>query len=63
MTEVDPGTRRLIAPLRHTIVLVAILFAIAAYGLYAQHAAGSGTQLVERGVAPPFFSTSGSSPR
>jgi uncharacterized protein len=56
MTEFEPRTRRLIAPLWHTIALVAILFAIAGYGAYAQHIAGAGTQLVERrGSALPLY--------
>jgi membrane protease YdiL (CAAX protease family) len=37
--EATPTGRRLIAPVRHTVILVAILLAIAAYGVYGQHMA------------------------
>jgi len=48
--------RRLIAPLWHTALLVAFLFAIAAYGAYAQHAAKPGPELVERrGSTVPLY--------
>lgn len=48
--------RRLIAPLWHTIVLVAALFAMAAYGAYVQSSAPAGPQLVaHRGSALPLY--------
>ena len=47
LAPAGPGDgRRLIAPLWHTAVLIAILLAMATYGAYAQHAAGPGPQLV-----------------
>jgi membrane protease YdiL (CAAX protease family) len=51
-----PADRRLIAPLWHTVVLIAALFAIAAYGAYVQSNAPSGPQLVaHRGSALPLY--------
>jgi membrane protease YdiL (CAAX protease family) len=48
--------RRLIAPLWHTAVLIAFLFAIAAYGAYAQQHAKPGPELVERqGSTVPLY--------
>jgi hypothetical protein len=48
--------RRLIAPLWHTGVLLAVLAALTAYGIYAQSIARSGTQLVQhRGSALPIY--------
>ena len=48
--------RRLIAPLWHTALLIAFLFAIAAYGAYAQRHAGPGPELVERrGSTVPLY--------
>jgi len=48
--------RRPIAPVGHTIGLIAIILAIAAYGTYVQLTAGSKTQLVEhRGSALPLY--------
>jgi len=47
---------RLIAPLWHTVLLIAFLFAIAAYGAYAQQHAKSGHELVERrGSTVPLY--------
>lgn len=43
----QPGTRRPIAPIAHTVALIAIILAIAGYGAYLQRNAGPGTQLVE----------------
>jgi len=48
--------RRLIAPIGNTILLIAIILLMTAYGMYAQHNAGSDTQLVEhRGSALPLY--------
>ena len=48
--------RRLIAPLWHTAVLIAVLLGLAAYGAYAQRHAPAGPQLVERrGSAAPMY--------
>ena len=48
--------RRLIAPLWHTALLIAFLFAIAAYGAYAQQHARPGPELVERrGSTVPLY--------
>jgi CAAX protease family protein len=48
--------RRLVAPLWHTIVLIAFLFALAAYGAYAQLHAKPGPELVERrGSTVPLY--------
>jgi CAAX protease family protein len=48
--------RRPIAPIKHTVLLIAILLALAAYGAYLQGSAGSKTQLVEhRGSALPLY--------
>jgi CAAX protease family protein len=57
MNETAPGgDRRLIAPVRHTVILIAILLGIAAYGVYAQRASGPGDQLVgHRGSALPLY--------
>jgi membrane protease YdiL (CAAX protease family) len=57
---IDPnatrGDRRPIAPIWHTIVLIAIILGIAAYGAYAQRSAGSQGQLVaDRGSALPLY--------
>lgn len=50
--------RRLVAPVWHTAVLIAIFLAIAAYGAYAQSHAHTGPQLVERrgSVVPLYLS-------
>lgn len=50
-TEPADG-RRLIAPLWHTGVLIAFLMGMAAYGAYAQHAAGPGPELVTHRGSP-----------
>ncbi|HYQ90125.1 MAG TPA: CPBP family intramembrane glutamic endopeptidase [Candidatus Binatia bacterium] len=58
MNTATPPTegRRLIAPLWHTVLLIAFLFAIAAYGAYAQHSAKPGPELVERrGSTVPLY--------
>ena len=48
--------RRLIAPLWHTVLLIAVLFGIAAYGASMQRHAPAGPQLVERtGSALPLY--------
>ena len=48
--------RRLIAPLWHTGVLLVVLLALTAYGVYVQSIARHGTQLVEhRGSALPIY--------
>lgn len=56
MTPVMPAEpadgRRLIAPLWHTGVLIAFLMGMAAYGAYAQHAAGPGPELVTHRGSP-----------
>jgi CAAX protease family protein len=50
--------RRLIAPLWHTALLIAFLFALAAYGAYAQLHAKPGPELVERrGSTVPLYLT------
>jgi uncharacterized protein len=55
-SHVDSTERRLVAPLWHTALLIAILLAIAAYGVLAQSRPRSGTQLVEhRGSAVPLY--------
>lgn len=54
----EPADRALLASRRHTVVLVAILFAIAAWGAHLQSASGPGTQIVEghRGTVPLYLS-------
>jgi len=48
--------RRLIAPIGNTVLLVAIILVITAYGAYVQRNVGSNTQLVEhRGSALPLY--------
>jgi len=48
--------RRPVASARHTSILIAIFLAMAAYGAYLQHAAGSRPELVEsRGSALPLY--------
>jgi membrane protease YdiL (CAAX protease family) len=48
--------RRLLAPLWHTALLIAALFAMAAYGAYLQSTAPAGPQLVQhRGSALPLY--------
>jgi membrane protease YdiL (CAAX protease family) len=48
--------RQLIAPVRHTVMLVAILLAIALYGAYVQRAGASKGELVEhRGSMLPLY--------
>jgi len=48
--------RRPLASTRHTVILVAMLLAIAAYGAYLQRNAGSGPELVShRGSALPLY--------
>ncbi|MGE5176028.1 MAG: CPBP family intramembrane glutamic endopeptidase [Hyphomicrobiales bacterium] len=50
--------RRLIAPIRHTVILILVFLATAAYGAYLQHAAGDRAQLVaSRGSALPLYLT------
>jgi membrane protease YdiL (CAAX protease family) len=52
----SPADRRLIAPLWHTAALIAVLFAIAAYGAYMQSTAHAGPELVaHRGSALPLY--------
>jgi hypothetical protein len=56
MNETPSGDRRLIAPLWHTGMLVAVLLALAAYGAYGQRHAPTGPQLAERsGSALPLY--------
>jgi len=57
MSESTPAAgRKPIAPIGHTIALIAIILAMAAYGAYLQRNAGSGTHLVEhRGSALPLY--------
>ena len=43
-----PAERRLVAPLWHTAVLIAVLLGLAAYGAYMQGQASEGPQLVQR---------------
>jgi len=51
-----PQERRLIAPVRHTVILIAILFAIAAYGVYSQRsAAANGPGPAARGSMLPLY--------
>lgn len=54
----EPADRTLLASRRHTVVLVAILFAIAAWGAHLQSAGSSGTQIVEthRGAVTLYLS-------
>ena len=48
--------RPLIAPLRHTVILIAILIGIAAYGIYVQATSHGGRHLVEeRGSTLPLY--------
>ena len=48
--------RPLLAPLRHTVILIAILIGIAAYGIYAQATSHGERHLVEqRGSALPLY--------
>jgi membrane protease YdiL (CAAX protease family) len=55
-TQEIPTGRRLLAPLWHTALLIAILLAMAAYGMFLQRQAGAGPQLVERrGSALPLY--------
>jgi membrane protease YdiL (CAAX protease family) len=57
LTPAKPADgRRLIAPLWHTAVLIAFLFALAAWGAYAQMHAKAGPELVERrGSTVPLY--------
>jgi membrane protease YdiL (CAAX protease family) len=59
MSEPQPTTGvrpPLVAPLRHTIILIAILFGIAAYGAYVQATSHQGPHIVEkRGSALPLY--------
>jgi membrane protease YdiL (CAAX protease family) len=56
LTQPSAAGRRLLAPVWHTIVLIAILFALAGYGVYMQSHAGPGPQLVERrGSMVPLY--------
>jgi membrane protease YdiL (CAAX protease family) len=50
-----PGRRPLIAPLRHTIILIAILLAIAAYGVYAQRSGATNPAPQSRGSMLPLY--------
>lgn len=53
---IEAEERRLVASGRHTVILIGILLAIAAYGASLQWSAGSKTQLVEhRGSALPLY--------
>lgn len=55
-TQEIPAARRLVAPLWHTALLIAILLAMAAYGVFLQRQAGPGPQLVaRRGSALPLY--------
>lgn len=54
--ETTPAGRTLIAPIRHTVILVAILLAIAAYGVYAQSSgAAHGPAPAARGTMLPLY--------
>lgn len=54
--ETHPARRPLIAPLRHTLILIAILLAIAAYGVYAQRSgAAQGPAPAARGSMLPLY--------
>jgi len=57
ISETAPAAeRRLIAPIWHTALLIAILMGLAAYGAYAQRHAPAGDQLVPRtGSALPLY--------
>lgn len=57
MAQARPAaSRKPIAPIGHTIVLIAVLLGIAAYGAYLQWNAGSGPQLVsQRGPQWPLY--------
>jgi membrane protease YdiL (CAAX protease family) len=57
MNVAEPAEgRRLIAPIWHTVLLIAFLFALAAYGAYAQLHAKPGHELVERrGSTVPLY--------
>lgn len=50
-----PERRPLIASIRHTIILISILLAIAAYGIYAQSAAAGAPAPEGRGSALPLY--------
>ncbi|HYJ32585.1 MAG TPA: type II CAAX endopeptidase family protein [Candidatus Binatia bacterium] len=50
-----PAERRLLAPVRHTVILIAILFAIAAYGVYGQHVAAQTPPPASRGSTLPLY--------
>ena len=55
-TQEFPSGRRLLAPLGHTAILIAILLAMAAYGMFLQQHAAPGPQLVaRRGAALPLY--------
>jgi membrane protease YdiL (CAAX protease family) len=55
-TARPPGRPGLVASVRHTVILIAIFLALAAYGAYAQRALGSRAQFVEeRGSALPLY--------
>jgi len=52
----EPEGPELIAPVRHTVILIAILLGIAGYGVWLQARAPSNGQLVEeRGTAVPLY--------
>ena len=51
----QPVARPLIAPIRHTVILIAILLAIAAYGFSMQHAAGKEPPSAHRPSALPLY--------
>ena len=55
--EAAPSGRRLVAPVRHTVILVAILLAIAAYGVYGQQMAAKASPAATRGSLLPLYLT------
>lgn len=55
--EATPSGRRLIAPVRHTVILIAILLAIAAYGVYGQQMAAKTSPAASRGSMLPLYLT------
>lgn len=54
-TIAGSSPRRLIASRRHTAILIAILLAIAAYGVYSQHAAAQAPPPSSRGSTAPLY--------
>jgi uncharacterized protein len=53
----EPERKPLVASLRHTITLIAILLAIAAYGIYSQRSADGASVAARRGSALPLYMT------